>query len=149
MKTIYHIKLLLLLLVLTIAGCTTQSSASTPQEKVMKANQSPQVEFILRTAIEGGSMAYIGVGGDIDGLINPKLSAKVGNTVRIVLSNGDGMPHDVAVPDLNAQSSLVAEKDRSAEVVFSVPQSGIFVYFCTVAGHRQAGMEGKLIVTEP
>jgi len=27
-------------------------------------------------------------------------------------------------------------------------QTGVFPYFCTVPGHRQAGMEGKLIVRE-
>jgi len=36
------------------------------------------------------------------------------------------------------------------EIVFTVGknQSGTYPYFCTVPGHRQAGMEGKLIVGE-
>ena len=37
------------------------------------------------------------------------------------------------------------------EIIFEVGdmEPGTYVYYCTVPGHRQAGQEGKLVVTKP
>jgi nitrite reductase (NO-forming) len=64
------------------------------------------------------------------------------------LINNDGMPHDLAIPDLNAQTTLVTAKGQTTDVVFGISTAGEFAYYCTVSGHRQAGMEGRLIVSE-
>ena len=40
-------------------------------------------------------MVYIGVGGDIDGKVNPMLSVHEGETVQINLINGEGAQHIV------------------------------------------------------
>jgi nitrite reductase (NO-forming) len=60
--------------------------------------------------------------------------------------NGDGAPHDLAIPDLKIQTSLLLEKDKSSQVVFQAEEAGDFIYYCTVSGHRQVGMEGRFIV---
>jgi nitrite reductase (NO-forming) len=57
-----------------------------------------------------------------------------------------GVPHDLAIPDLKIQSSLLAAKDKRSQVVIQANEPGEFSYYCTVSGHRQAGMEGKLVV---
>jgi nitrite reductase (NO-forming) len=44
---------------------------------------------------------------------------------------------------------MAMAKGEAVEVVFEAGDPGEFAYFCTVSGHRQAGMEGKLIITEP
>jgi nitrite reductase (NO-forming) len=95
-----------------------------------------------------GRMVFIGVGGEIDGAVNPDLHVHPGDHVRLVLENGDGMPHDLAIPDLFAQSPMVSSQGERAELIFKVGEDnrGTFPYFCTVIGHRQAGMEGKLVV---
>jgi len=112
----------------------------------MNAGSSAQVEYTLSTGMADGKMVYTGVGGEIEGRLNPDLSARNGDTVRIVVINGDGIPHDLAIPDLNAQSSMLGSKGQATEIVFSVENSGVYPYYCTVAGHRQAGMEGTLVV---
>jgi len=94
-------------------------------------------------------MVFIGVDGEIDGMVNPNLVVNAGDTVRIVLVNGDNLPHDFSAPDLNVQTSLITTKGQKADPVFQADQAGEFVYYCTVAGHRQMGMEGKLIVLKP
>ncbi|MDA0302102.1 MAG: plastocyanin/azurin family copper-binding protein [Chloroflexi bacterium] len=41
---------------------------------------------------------------------------------------------------------VAAEAGRVAEIEFTPTQAGTYVFYCTVPGHREAGMEGKLIV---
>lgn len=41
---------------------------------------------------------------------------------------------------------VAAEAGHTAEVRFTPTAAGEYVFYCTVAGHRQAGMEGKLVV---
>jgi len=95
-----------------------------------------------------GRMVFVGVGGAIDGVVNPELTAQAGETVRVTLINGDGMPHDFSIAGLGIQTPLLTAKGATADVVFSVTQAqaGTYDYFCTVSGHRQAGMAGKLVV---
>ena len=45
-------------------------------------------------------------------------------------------------------SLLVAARGgETATGGFTAPDPGSYTYDCTVAGHRDAGMEGKLVVT--
>jgi nitrite reductase (NO-forming) len=130
--------LLLALLALAAGGCKTQPPS-----------QAVDAEFTLETAMLEGSMAFVGVGGEIDGIVNPDLNVGAGDTIRVVLVNGDGIPHDFAIPDLNAHTELITRKAQNADVIFQVGEAGEFAYYCSVAGHRQMGMEGRLIAHEP
>lgn len=94
-------------------------------------------------------MVFVGVGGEIDGATNPDLLVRQGDMVLITLTNGDGMPHDFAIPELNAHTSMVTVKGDAFDVVFEATGAGEYTYYCTVAGHRQMGMEGRMIVREP
>jgi len=107
--------------------------------------------FRLQTSVVDGRMVYVGVGGNIDGLVNPDLVVQPGVTVQVTLINGDGIPHNVSFPDFNAKSALVTSKGKTAIVSFDVnaDQIGTYAYFCTQPGHRRAGQEGQLIVGEP
>ncbi|RIK32162.1 MAG: nitrite reductase, copper-containing, partial [Chloroflexi bacterium] len=89
---------------------------------------------------------YVGVGGEIEGLINPDLSVQAGNIVQINVLNGDGVSHDLALPALGVQTALGMARDKMVSVTFKADQSGVYPYTCTVSGHRQAGMEGRLVV---
>ena len=113
-----------------------------------KPTDSVTVEFTLRTIAENGKLLFVGVGGDIDGILNPDLLVPRGAVVRIVLINGDSMPHDLFLPDFDAKTEYVKKIGEQTEIVFEVSdmQPGSYVYYCTVPGHRQAGQEGKLIV---
>jgi nitrite reductase (NO-forming) len=132
------LSLFLILLALTVGGCTTQSPLS----------QAIDAEFTLETAMRDGKMIFVGVGGEIDGAVNPNLNVTAGDTIRIILVNGDGIPHDFAIPELDVHSPLASTKAQTIEIIFHAGEAGEFTYYCTVAGHRQMGMEGKLFVTE-
>ena len=109
----------------------------------------PTISYELRTNLGHEGMTFLGVGGAIEGQLNPILTANPGDIVQITLVNGDGVDHNIALPDFNITSTHVISLGVSTTVVFAVDQEGSFVYFCTLPGHRQAGMEGKLIVGNP
>lgn len=41
---------------------------------------------------------------------------------------------------------VAAAAGKSSEVTFTAAKPGEYTFYCTVLGHRQAGMEGKIIV---
>lgn len=110
------------------------------------ANYNPDVSYTLKTDIGKAGMAFVGVGGLIDGQTNPTLHVKPGAIVQVTLIDGDGAEHDVNFPEFNALSDHVAGKGASTVIVFRADKEGKFQYFCTLPGHRQAGMEGVIVV---
>ncbi len=104
------------------------------------------VVFTLRSGIAGGRLVFIGVGGDIEGKIDPQLTAHEGETVQINLINGEGAEHDVVVDQFAARSDRVIAKGASSTFSFTADRTGEFVYYCSLPGHRAAGMEGRLLV---
>ncbi len=144
MKSLSKLLLAILLVALVLSGCAGNKQGAPKSEP---ASQGNVVEYSLTTGFKDGKMVFIGVGGEIDGVVNPTLSARVGNTVKITLSSGDGVEHDIAFPDFNAKSEHVVGKGSSVTLTFTTDKSGWFVYYCTLPGHREAGMEGKFNVT--
>lgn len=118
-----------------------------PAEPVQTDTRATRM-FTLRTEFEAGRMLFVGVGGDIDGLVSPDLLVPPGTIVQITLVNGDGIAHDIYFPDFAAQSVPVNRKGERAEVSFTVKtgEARRYVYYCTFPGHRAAGQEGWLIV---
>jgi plastocyanin len=76
-----------------------------------------------------------------------KLSAKAGN-VTIDLDNTQALAHDVAVENSSGtvlgKANLVAQGTTSVTLKNLKP--GTYTYFCTVPGHKEAGMQGTLTV---
>ncbi|ODS82604.1 MAG: dehydrogenase [Cytophagaceae bacterium SCN 52-12] len=81
-----------------------------------------------------------------DGTRNPVLKANRGDKVRITIINGELMPHDIALEKLAIQSKTVLEKGDSAVIEFRAEADDI--YYCTIPGHRIAGMTGRLVIVE-
>jgi nitrite reductase (NO-forming) len=107
----------------------------------------PEMHYTLRTGIAEGRMVYLGVGGTIDGQVNPILSAAEGQTVQIILINGEGAEHDIVFPEQKARSSRIFSRGASTAFAFRAVRAGDFTYLCSVPGHELAGMRGQLIVT--
>jgi nitrite reductase (NO-forming) len=139
-----HKYLGLVLIVVQVLGL---SKAVIAQDNETYVNYIPDVTFTLETGIAEGKLVYIGRSGNIDGLINPDLRVESGDIIQINLLNGDGAIHDVAIPDFTgASSEKITGRGSSTSIVFRVGEDGEYSYFCTIPGHRLAGMEGKLIV---
>jgi nitrite reductase (NO-forming) len=124
-------------------------AAPTPpraSKKSPAAEYTPTVRFRLRTELAEGKMAFVGVGGVIEGVVNPTLRVNEADVVQVSLVNNDGIEHDVVFPDFKAGTDRVNRKGASSVTVFRADKAGDFPYFCSLPGHRQAGMEGKIAV---
>ena len=93
------------------------------------------------------------------------ISVAAGETVTLRLKNVDDMAHDLEVRGLNAQiisggghgghggdmmAGTVAvhtEKKQSGSVTFVAKVKGTYEIWCTISGHKELGMVGKLVVT--
>jgi nitrite reductase (NO-forming) len=109
----------------------------------------PGLRYTLRTGIAEGRMVFIGVGGAIDGQVNPVLSAAEGQGVQVTLINGEGAEHDIVFADqeATARSAHITGKGASANIAFRAGKAGDFIYFCSLPGHQLAGMQGQFLVT--
>ncbi len=99
--------------------------------------------YELHTNIVDGKMVFV----DDKGQVNPALTASAGDTVEIVLESGEGAEHDLVIPELGVASPKFSAGTGKTTVRFKVPRSGTFTYYCSIPGHRQIGMEGRLLVT--
>ncbi len=135
------------LLILLLAGTLLLVACSpAPSEENSTVTGQADISYTLKTAGEDGSLLFIGVGGEIDGQVNPDLTARVGDTVAITLVNDDGRFHDIVIDEFNAATPVIGERGQEETIQFTADQAGTFYYYCSVSGHRQAGMEGQLIV---
>jgi nitrite reductase (NO-forming) len=135
--------LLLLVVSLLLAGCGAANA-----EAASTGSHAADRTYVLRTGRSDGRMFFVGDGGAIQGQPNPDLSAAPGESIEIVLINGDGMSHDLEVAGLGAKSALLMGIGKTVRLTVTLPEdaAGAYAYFCTVAGHRQAGMEGRIVV---
>jgi plastocyanin len=75
------------------------------------------------------------------------LDAKAGN-VTIDYDNPSPVPHSIAIGP-EGSTDIIDQSDVGASSTFTVTAAlkpGTYAYFCTVPGHREAGMEGTLTV---
>src|SRR5438094_2995623 len=68
--------------------------------------------------LESTMLGYRGIGGQIDGIRNPNLWARTGETVRITIVNGELMVHDITLEKLNVRSAQILEKGATSSVTF-------------------------------
>lgn len=98
------------------------------------------------------------------------LQVEVGEVVEIAIQNSEMVLHDFTIDDIDADVHISylggtgqhahEETAKEADVHFALtePASGVvhlkinepgeYVFYCSVPGHQQQGMEGTLIVTE-
>ncbi|MEQ8418645.1 MAG: plastocyanin/azurin family copper-binding protein [Arenibacter algicola] len=128
--------IILLLMVFTI-GCKTKNEKETVDKIVLDST------IIDRDyTLEATMLGYF----DQDGTRNPTLRANQGDRVRITITNGETMTHDIAMEKLGIKSGTLLEKGSSTSISFWAKDND--TYFCTVPGHRAAGMVGKFEVVE-
>ena len=122
------------------AGPTTAS------DMAAMSHAMPNAVITLRTGIAQGKMVYIGKGGAIDGKVNPTIAVHEGDIVQITIVNGEGAEHDIVIPEMHVASQRVSGPGASSTLMFHAGDIGSFLYFCSIAGHREAGMEGQIKV---
>jgi plastocyanin len=74
-----------------------------------------------------------------------EIEVAAGEEVAIVLTSTDIL-HDFTIDELDAH--VAADEGETATGGLRADEPGRYTFYCTVAGHREAGMEGTLIVEE-
>ena len=119
--------------------------AAQPAQQAAVKPQAASKKIVLSTGLKDGKMVFLGEKGEA----NPTLKANVGDTIEITISSGEGAQHDIVIPALNVHSAHFDKATGPTKVRFKVTKAGTFEYFCTIAGHRQVGMEGTFEVSGP
>jgi uncharacterized cupredoxin-like copper-binding protein len=82
---------------------------------------------------------------DID-FVESELEAPAGTDFTITLTNNGAIQHDFVIEGTDFRTSLL-NGGQTETITVNLP-AGEYVYYCSVPGHRQAGMEGILTITE-
>jgi plastocyanin len=72
-----------------------------------------------------------------------EIHVEAGEDIAIVLTSDD-LLHDFTIDELDAH--VAADAGETAEGGFRADEPGEYAFYCTVDGHRAAGMEGILVV---
>lgn len=96
-----------------------------------------------------GSGSSVAIEADPSGSLSftsDKATAKAGKDT-INFTNSSPVPHDVKIENSAGEeiggTEVISEGSDSAEVEL---KPGTYTYFCSIPGHREAGMEGTLTV---
>jgi len=115
------------------AGEEAEGKAEEVEKEAEKATGGSTVEV---EADPSGNLAFT----------SKEITAKAGKDT-IEFTNESPVPHDVKIENENGEelggTEITSEGTETAEVEL---KPGTYTYFCSVPGHRQAGMEGTLVV---
>lgn len=75
-----------------------------------------------------------------------EITVAAGEDIAVVLTSED-LLHDFTIDELDVH--VAAEADETDEGGLRSEKAGRYTYYCAVSGHREAGMEGTLIVEAP
>lgn len=75
-----------------------------------------------------------------------EIRVALGSTVRITYVNGGGR-HDWVLDEFEAATAVIAAR-QSETIEFVADEAGEFEFYCSVPGHRAAGMYGAFIVVD-
>lgn len=138
---------------LVLAGCgssssSSSSSASAPAEAPTTSSASTSTPAPTSESSAGGSSS-VKLEANPQGQLeyNTKtLSAKAGK-VSVDFTNSSPLPHDVTIESSSGAKVGATPTFSGGSKTLSVDlKPGTYKFFCSVPGHRQAGMEGTLTV---
>jgi uncharacterized cupredoxin-like copper-binding protein len=75
----------------------------------------------------------------------PNLTLTAGQPFTIVLKNTGSIEHDITVDD--AKFKLTVPGNNTREKGLKVEKPGTYQFYCSLPGHKSAGMKGELTVT--
>lgn len=109
-------------------------STETDTETAEHAENSPVAEGAMRIPVRADNLSF-----------DPStISVRIGTNVAIDLTAVDAL-HDFTIDELSAH--VTADQGDTATGGFHAAPPARYTYYCSVPGHREAGMEGTLVVT--
>lgn len=149
-KVVAFLVLAIAALALVACGSSSNSSSSTTTEASSGGESQAEQGGAAKEEAGGGSSAStLKFEADPNGELaytTTQMTAKPGK-VTIDFKNPQALDHNVAIENSKgeeiARTELVAD---GSETTTADLKPGTYHYFCTVPGHREAGMEGTLVV---
>lgn len=79
------------------------------------------------------------------------IHATAGKPLTIVFKNEALMSHNLTIYATPAGKTVLAhtptiQRGKQATITFPAQKAGVYPFWCTVPGHKQAGMIGKVVV---
>ena len=141
--------LVMIVAALGIAGCGDDADNTTDDNPALSEQEDPQGEQ-TESSDSGASATKLALAADPNGDLKyntDKLNSKTGN-ITIALTNESSVPRDVAVEDSSGSEIGKSDEITQSETDLELTdvQAGSYTFFCTVPGHKAAGMEGTLTV---
>lgn len=131
---------LLIPLVLVVAACGDDDDSTTATDG---DHMSDGMSHADNSDVADGART-IRVGATSFAFDPPDIRAETGEDLAIELRSDD-VEHDFTIDELDAH--VAAGADETSTGGFNTGEEpGSYTYYCSVAGHREAGMEGELIV---
>ncbi|TMK99832.1 MAG: hypothetical protein E6G34_04765 [Actinobacteria bacterium] len=132
---------------LALAGCGSSSSKSTSSESTPAA---PATSTSTSPATGGGEgQTQLSLGTNPEGQLKfdkTTLGAKAGK-VSIAYTNGSPIEHNLTIESSAGATVGATETFTGGSKTLTVTlKAGTYKFYCSVPGHRQAGMEGTLTV---
>lgn len=136
-------------LALVACGSSSDNSSSTTETSTGESQAEQGGATPQESSSGGGGSSTLVFEADPDGELaytSTSASTKAGK-VTVEFKNPQALTHDVAIEDSSGKevgaTELIADGSDSTTVDL---KPGTYTYFCTVPGHREAGMEGTLTV---
>jgi plastocyanin len=130
-----------------LAGCGSSSSSSSSSASTAAAAPTTSSAAAPTPASTGSSKVSLEANPEGQLAYNTKsLSAKAGN-VSVDFTNKSSLPHNVTIESSSGEKVGATPTFSGGSKSLSVNlKPGTYKFFCSVPGHRQAGMEGTLTV---
>ena len=100
----------------------SKTASSFQQKSILEDTTKIDKEYFLEATMLG----YFAK----NGTRNPVLKANKGMRVRITITNGEVMTHDISMEKLGVKSKTIFEKGATTSITFMAENSD--TYFCTV-----------------
>ncbi len=129
-------------------------TASSPARAVARAAAALVLGATL-AACGGGDAAepgstdgstFVAVGNDALKWEDTTLSAPAG-TVVVGLEAAGSVNHDFVITGVNGDAAIVEVAGKSSGTGTVELEAGTYEFYCSIVGHREAGMVGELVVS--
>jgi len=74
-----------------------------------------------------------------------EIKVHAGQRVELTLVNNNELSHDFVIEGTDIKTMLL-DKDEIDTIVFELEERANYSFYCSVPGHREAGMEGLIVV---
>ena len=124
-----------------------EAGAETAKEDV-KAEEKTEVKTEAKTEVkkeEAPAVTKVTVVGSEFAFSPSILNFKAGEQVEITFKNDGKYPHNFVIRETGTSTKII--NNGETEVLsFTAPKAGSYSFYCSVAGHEDAGMKGTLTV---